>query len=159
IPPTEDFNRGSNEGCGYFEVNQWAGRRWSAASAYLRPALKRKNVTLFTHMLADRILFEGRRGTGVEVILDGEGRILRARQEIILSAGAVASPALLERSGIGAGQRLQTLGVPVIADLPGVGENLQDHLQLRPIYKVRGVRTMNEDYRSLLKRGLMGLHY
>jgi choline dehydrogenase-like flavoprotein len=159
IPPSEDFNRGDNEGCGYFQVNQRNGRRWSAASAFLKPALKRKNLTLFTHTLADRILFEGNRATGVAVIQEGARRVIGARACVVLAAGAVASPALLERSGLGAGARLQALGVPVIADLPGVGENLQDHLQIRPIYKVTGVRTLNEDYRSLVKRGLMVLTY
>jgi choline dehydrogenase-like flavoprotein len=159
IPPTDDFNTGNNEGCGYFQVNQKDGKRWSAASAYLKPALRRSNLTLFTHALADRLVFEGRRATGIEVIVDGTRRVIRARREIILSAGAVASPALLERSGIGGGVRLQALGVPVLADLPGVGENLQDHLQIRPIYKVRGVRTLNVDYQSLVKRGLMGAQY
>ena len=160
IPSTEDFNRGDNEGCGYFQVNQKNGRRLSAAHAFLKPALKRPNLTLITGALADRILFEGKRATGVLIRQRmAQQRNLTARREVILSAGAVATPAILERSGIGDGQRLRELGVPLVHHAPGVGENLQDHLQLRLIFKVTGARTMNMDYRSLFKRAGMALDY
>ena len=159
IPSTDDFNRGDNEGCGYFHVNQKNGRRLSAARAFLKPALKRKNIKLIANALADRILFEGGRARALVVRRGGEESTIEARRELILSAGAVATPALLERSGIGSGERLQKLGVPVLRDSPGVGENLQDHLQLRCIYKVTGARTMNMDYRSLAKRARMALDY
>jgi choline dehydrogenase len=159
IPFTDDFNRGDNEGCGYFHVNQKNGRRMSAAGAFLKPALKRKNVTLYTQSLAERILFDGCKAVGVRIRLGGEPIDLRASREVIVSSGAVATPPLLERSGIGDGERLRRLGVPIVRHAPGVGENLQDHLQLRLIFKVSGVRTMNADYRSLAKRAGMALEY
>ena len=159
IPSTDDFNRGDNEGCGYFHVNQKKGRRLSAAHAFLKPALKRTNLKLFTGALVERILFEDRRAGGVCIRRDGAEARIAARRETILSAGAVATPALLERSGIGDGERVCAIGVDVVHHLPGVGENLQDHLQLRLIFKVAGVRTMNVDYRSLLKRAGMALDY
>jgi len=159
IPSTHDFNRGDNEGCGYFHVNQKAGRRLSAARGFLKPALKRPNLTLITHALADRIVFESKRATGVAIRQNGVERVISARRAVILSAGAVATPPMLERSGIGDGERLRALGVPVVHHLPGVGENLQDHLQLRLIFRVSGVRTMNADYRSLWKRCGMALEY
>jgi len=158
IPPSEDFNRGDNEGSGYFHVNQKNGMRWSAARAFLKPALKRSNLTLIAHALADRVVFEGRKAIGVAIVHAGAAKTILAR-EIILASGAVATPAILERSGIGDGERLRALGVPVVHHLPGVGENLQDHLQLRCIFKISGARTMNEDYRSLVKRVGMALEY
>lgn len=159
IPRTTDFNTGSNEGISYFHVNQKNGRRWSAARGFLRPALSRPNLKLEINAHATRILFEGKRAVGVEVLQNGSLRQIRARKEVILSAGAVASPQLLQLSGIGDGNLLQQHGISVLQHLPGVGENLQDHLQLRPIYKVHGVRTLNEDYTSLVKKGLMALEY
>ncbi|TWB68711.1 choline dehydrogenase-like flavoprotein [Nitrospirillum amazonense] len=159
IPRTEDFNRGDNEGCGYFQVNQKGGRRWSAARAFLDPVRHRPNLTVITGALADRLVFEGTHATGVRLRAPNGVRTLAARREVVVATGAVATPALLERSGIGAGQRLRDLGVEVIADRPGVGENLQDHLQLRPIFKVTGVPTLNLLYRSLPRRAWMGLHY
>jgi choline dehydrogenase-like flavoprotein len=158
IPPTEDFNRGDNAGSGYFHVNQKNGWRWSAARGFLKPALKRPNVKLIAHALADRVVFDGKRAVGVAIVQDGVEKIVSAR-EVILSAGAVATPAMLERSGIGDAKRLGALGVPMVQHLPGVGENLQDHLQLRCIFKVSGTRTMNEDYRSVIKRAGMALEY
>ncbi len=159
IPPTRDFNTGSNEGCGYFQVNQKNGRRWSAARGFLKPAMNRPNLRIVMHAHVDRVTFDGRRATGVVLRQHGAERTLRARREVILAAGAVASPAMLERSGVGQGERLRQLGVPVVADLKGVGENLQDHLQLRLIFKVTGTRTLNIEYRSLLRRAWMGLEY
>jgi len=159
IPRTTDFNTGSNEGISYFHVNQKNGRRWSAARGFLKPALSRSNLKVEINAHATRILFEGRRAVGVEIVQNGTLRRIHARKEVILSAGAVASPQLLQLSGIGDGNLLQQHGIPVIQHLPGVGENLQDHLQLRPIYKVHGVRTLNEDYASLMKKGFMALEY
>ncbi|MDE1146903.1 MAG: GMC family oxidoreductase N-terminal domain-containing protein [Azospirillaceae bacterium] len=159
IPRTEDFNRGDNEGCGYFQVNQKGGRRWSAARAFLDPVRHRPNLSIITGALANRLLFDGKRATGVHLSVPGGNRVLAARREVVVATGAVATPALLERSGIGAGQRLRDLGVEVVADRPGVGENLQDHLQLRPIFKVTGVPTLNGLYRSLPHRAWMGLDY
>jgi len=159
IPRVDDFNTGSNEGISYFQVNQKNGRRWSSARGFLKPALSRPNLKVETHAHATRILFEGKRAVGVEFMQNGSLRQVLARQEVVLSAGAVASPKILQLSGIGDGALLQQHGVDVIHHLPGVGENLQDHLQLRPVYKVQGVRTLNEDYRSLVKKGHMALEY
>ena len=159
IPSTDDFNRGDNEGCGYFQVNQKNGQRLSAARAFLKPALGRRNLKLYSGALVEQILFEDHKATGIRMRANGAETIITARREVILSAGAVATPALLERSGLGDGSRLQALGIPVLHHLPGVGENLQDHLQLRCVFKVRGVRTMNMDYRSFVKRAGMALHY
>lgn len=143
IPATDDFNRGDNEGVGYFEVNQRRGVRWNAAKGFLRPAAGRPNLVVRTGVLAERIEVEGGRATGLTVIDGGVRRRIRAARELVLAAGAVGSPALLQRSGIGAGGFLQGLGVPVVHDLPGVGENLQDHLQIRAVFAVEGVRTLN----------------
>jgi len=158
IPKVDDFNTGDNFGSSYFQVNQRRGRRWSAARGFLRPALKRPNLTLETGARVSRILVEGGRAVGVEYDLGDGPRTVRAGQ-VILSSGAVGTPALLQHSGIGPGALLQELGIGVTVDLPGVGANLQDHLQLRPIFKVAGTRTLNMDYRSLVKRGLMAAHY
>lgn len=159
IPRVEDFNTGSNEGISYFHVNQKGGRRWSAARGFLKPALSRPNLKVETHAHVTRILFEGRRAVGVEFLQNGMVRRVSARREVVLSAGAVASPQILQLSGIGNGALLQQHGIEVVHHLPGVGENLQDHLQLRPVYRVQGVRTLNEDYRSLVKKGHMALEY
>lgn len=159
IPRASDFNTGSNEGVSYFHVNQKNGRRWSAARGFLRPALSRPNLKVETHAHATRILFEGKRAIGVEILQNGNLRRILARKEVILSAGAIASPQLLQLSGVGNGAFLREHGIDVVHHLPGVGENLQDHLQLRPIYKVSGVRTLNEEYRSLFKKGQMALEY
>ena len=159
IPRASDFNTGSNEGVSYFHVNQKNGRRWSAARGFLRPALSRPNLKVETHAHATRILFEGKRAIGVEILQNGNLRRILARKEVILSAGAIASPQLLQLSGVGNGAFLREHGIDVVHHLPGVGETLQDHLQLRPIYKVSGVRTLNEEYRSLFKKGQMALEY
>lgn len=159
IPKVADFNGGDNEGSSYFQVNQKNGRRWSAARGFLKPALGRPNLAVITGALADRVLFDGTRAVGVAYRRDGVEETVGARAEVILAAGAVASPAILERSGVGAGERLTALGVPVVAHVPGVGEGLQDHLQLRTIFEVEGTRTLNTDYRSLVRRAWMGIEY
>ena len=159
IPETPDFNRGNNEGCGYFKVNQKRGIRWSTAKAFLRPARGRKNLTVLTHAQADRLLLDGKRATGLEFRHDGVPSRARARGEVILAAGAVGSPQLLQLSGIGPSKLLHDCGVAVAHDLPGVGENLQDHLQLRLIFKVRNTVTMNQLEKSLFRKIGMGLEY
>ncbi|WP_246796345.1 GMC family oxidoreductase [Burkholderia perseverans] len=143
IPATDDFNRGDNSGVGYFEVNQKRGVRWNAAKAFLRPALSRTNLTIITGAQVERLAFDGARCAGVEYRGGGQPFVARARGEVIVAAGAVNSPALLELSGIGDAARLHALGIEVVRDLPGVGENLQDHLQLRTAFRVAGVRTLN----------------
>ncbi|CAN0617357.1 choline dehydrogenase [Burkholderia multivorans] len=143
IPATDDFNRGDNTGVGYFEVNQKRGVRWNASKAFLRPALSRPNLTVVTGAHAQRVIFDGKRACGVEYRGGGTDFVARARVEVLLTSGAVNSPQLLELSGIGDGARLQALGIDVVHDLRGVGENLQDHLQLRMAFRVERVRTLN----------------
>jgi choline dehydrogenase-like flavoprotein len=159
IPKVPDFNTGDNEGSSYFQVNQKAGRRWSAARGFLKPVLNRPNLRLETGVEVERVIFEGKRATGVAFRKGSERFETRCSGEVILATGAVVSPKLLELSGVGDGARLQALGVPVVRHAPGVGENLQDHLQLRPVFKVAGVPTLNTDYANLLKRAGMGLDY
>jgi choline dehydrogenase-like flavoprotein len=159
VPRSPDFNTGDNLGVGPFHVNQRRGVRWSAASAFLKPVLGRPNLRLETGVLVERVLFEGRRATGVRFRRGGQATEARTRGEVILSAGAVGSVQILQLSGVGPGEWLGELGIPVVADRPGVGRNLQDHLQQRAIYKVSGVRTLNETYHSLPRRAWMGAEY
>jgi len=159
IPRVDDFNRGDNEGSCLFHVNQRRGRRWSSARGFLKPVLGRTNLRLETGCLAERLTFEGRRATGVQFRQNGETRTAMCRGEIILSSGAIGSPQILLLSGVGPGADLQAMGLPTVLDRSGVGANLQDHLQLRMIYKVTGVKTLNETYQSLFQRALMGLDY
>jgi choline dehydrogenase len=154
-----DFNTGDNEGSCAFHVNQHRGRRWSAARGFLKPALKRPNLRLETGCLVEGVVLDGKRAAGVRWRQGGSVRTARCRGEVILAAGSIGSVQLLLLSGVGPGAQLQTLGIPTMLDKPGVGENLQDHLQLRLIYKVSGVTTLNESYRSLLGRARMGLDY
>jgi choline dehydrogenase-like flavoprotein len=154
-----DFNTGDNEGVSYFHVNQKRGRRWSSARGFLKPALSRPNLRLETNVLVERLIIEKGRAAGVRFIQNGGTTEARARGEVILSAGSIGSIQILHRSGIGPGEWLSPLGIDVVLDRPGVGRNLQDHLQQRAIYKVEGVKTLNETYYSLIGRGLMGLDY
>ncbi|WP_276199441.1 GMC family oxidoreductase N-terminal domain-containing protein [Chelatococcus sp. XZ-Ab1] len=159
IPKVDDFNTGDNFGSSYFQVNQKNGRRWSAARGFLKPVLGRRNLRLETGVHVERILVEDGRATGVVFSRGGERFTMRARGEVVLAAGAIGTPQLLEVSGIGDAARLAGLGIDPVRDLPGVGENLQDHLQLRPIFKVSGVRTLNEDYARLVRRAAMALEF
>ncbi len=147
IPNTDDFNRGDNEGCGYFEVNQKSGFRWNTAKAFLRSASRRGNLTIMTGCHVERLVFEhsehGLRCSGVEFSGGGSAWTAQARRETLLSAGAIGSPQILQTSGIGAPSLLQQHGIVPVVDLPGVGENLQDHLQIRMVFKVQGVKTLN----------------
>ena len=148
IKTVVDFNTGDNEGCGAFHVNQKRGRRWSAARAFLKPVLHRANLRLETGCLAEGVTFADRRAVGVCWRQDGRSRTARCRGEVVLAAGSIGSPQILLLSGIGPAQHLQERGVGVVADRPGVGANLQDHLQLRLIYKVDGIATLNERYHA-----------
>lgn len=159
IPKVIDFNRGNNEGCGYFEVNQKRGIRWNTAKGFLRPALKRPNLTVLTDAVVKRLRVEAKRVTGVEFWRDNQLFQADAMRETILAAGAVSSPQLLQCSGIGPAALLQQHGIPVVHDLPGVGENLQDHLQLRMTFKVKNTRTLNETAGTLRGKLGMGLQY
>ena len=159
IPPNDDFNRGDNFGCGYFDVNQRRGVRWNTARAFLRPVRHRSNLSVITGVQASRLLFDGRRCVGVGVVRGGRAASIRARAEVILAAGAVASPQLLQLSGIGPSSVLQPLGIPVVVDRAGVGANLQDHLQLRMAFKVQGVTTLNTLASNPLAKLGMALQY
>jgi choline dehydrogenase len=159
IPATQDFNRGVNHGVSTFEVNQKRGMRWSARRGFLDPIRSRPNLTVLTGAMNDKLILSGKAVQGIEFIRNGERCYANARQETILAAGSIGSPTILQRSGIGHGGKLQALGVPFVHDLPGVGENLQDHLQLRTVYKVQGIKTLNETYHSLWGKMKMGLEY
>jgi choline dehydrogenase-like flavoprotein len=154
-----DFNTGDNEGVGYFHVNQKRGRRWSSARGFLKPALQRPNLRLEKHVLVDRLIIEQGRAVGVLFESGGEAIEARTRGEVVLCAGSIGSIQVLHRSGVGPSEWLSPLAIPVLLDKQGVGRNLQDHLQQRAIYKVYGIRTLNETYWSLMRRGLMGLDY
>ena len=159
IPKTDDFNRGDNEGCGLFEVNQKRGVRWNATKAFLRPALGRPNLTVMTDALVQRIRLDGKRATGIEFVRGGEEVFAAARIETILALGSIGSPQVLQLSGIGPGALLQQHGIAAAHPLPGVGENLQDHLQLRTAFKVQNVVTLNQRANSLWGKAMMGLEY
>ncbi|MDZ4312818.1 MAG: GMC family oxidoreductase N-terminal domain-containing protein [Cypionkella sp.] len=159
ILPRADFNDGSNEGSGFFEVNQSGGRRWNTTRGFLRPAMRRGNLRVITKALVTRIILEGRRTTGVEWSIDNQLFRAQAGAEVVLAAGAINSPKLLELSGIGQPDRLSDLGIAALHDLPGVGENLQDHLQIRTVFKVRGTRTLNTMAGSLVGKARIALRY
>lgn len=155
----DDFNTGDNEGIGYFHVNQKRGRRWSSARGFLKPILHRQNLRLETGVLVEKLLVENGRAVGVRYAQNGVTLEAKARGEIVLCAGAVGSPHLLQRSGIGPAEWLGAAGVGVVVDRRGVGRNLQDHLQQRAIYKVSGIRTLNETYYNFFRRSWMGIDY
>ncbi|MGM9487799.1 GMC family oxidoreductase [Ideonella sp. YS5] len=166
IPPTADFNRGDNEGVGYFEVNQRGGIRWNAAKAFLRPVMSRPNLQVWTGATVSRLLLEpgpdGRpRAVGVEVLPLGGGAPLtaRCRGEVVLAAGAIGTPQILQLSGIGPGDWLQPHGIKPLVDLPGVGANLQDHLQIRAVFAVEGVKTLNTLSARWWGKAMIGLEY
>ncbi len=159
IEPTDEFNRGTNAGSSIFEVNQRRGVRWNASKAFLRSAMQRPNLTVATGALIDKLVMDGRHARGVEFSLKGQRCVARSRVETVLAAGSIGSPTILQRSGIGPGALLQERGIPVTLDAPGVGGNLQDHLQLRAIYKVRNITTLNQQYNSLVGKARMALQY
>lgn len=159
IPRTDDFNTGDNAGSGKFEVTQRRGVRWNAAKAFLRPALRRSNLRIVTGALIDRLTSAGSRVTGVEFSLNGEHLHASAGIEAVLAAGAIGSPSILQRSGIGDAEYLQSLGITPVCHLPGVGRNLQDHLQLRSVYKVQGIRSLNQLASTLFGRATIALEY
>ncbi|HTT04400.1 MAG TPA: GMC family oxidoreductase N-terminal domain-containing protein [Steroidobacteraceae bacterium] len=159
IPAIEDFNCGDNEGVSYFHVNQRRGRRWSAARGFLRPALTRSNLRVELHTQVEKLLLEGRSAGGVQFRRGSEVCEARATGEVILAAGSIGSPQILSLSGIGRQAWLSSVGIATLLDRPGVGSNLQDHLQQRAIYRVSGVRTLNEIYHSRVARGWMAVQY
>ncbi|CUI61448.1 choline dehydrogenase [Achromobacter xylosoxidans] len=159
LPHVTDFNSGDQEGVGYYQLTTRNGRRCSTAVAYLRPARGRANLRVETGAHAMAVLFEGSRACGVRYRQDGQVRTLRARREVILCAGALQSPQLLQLSGVGPAALLRRFGIGVVRDLPGVGENLQDHLQIRLIYETRRPITTNDQLRTLHGRAAMGLQW
>jgi len=159
IPETADFNRGDNFGVGYFKVNQRNGWRWSVAKGFLRPARSRQNLTVMTRSQAERLIFEGRRAAGLMFRREGRPATVQARGEVILASGAIGSPQILQLSGVGPGAVLQSHGIEVLHDQPGVGANLQDHLQIRCAYKVHGAPTLNTMAATLAGKARIGLEY
>ncbi len=165
IPATDDFNGGDNEGVGYFEVNQRRGWRWNTAKAFLRPTCERRdNCTLWTGAQAMKLIMTTAANgqplcSGVEVLRDGQRVAVHAAREVILSAGSVNSPQLLQLSGIGPADLLARHGIPVVHALPGVGANLQDHLQIRAVFKVQGVQTLNTLANDPFGKAWIGLQY
>ncbi len=168
IPASDDFNRGDNHGIGYFEVNQKRGVRWNATKAFLRPVQRRANLTVWTGAQVTRLIVErnvagpgmtGPRVAGVELLRGGQRQQVLAAREVVMAAGAIGTPQILQLSGIGAPALLQQHGVALQHALPGVGENLQDHLQIRAVFEVEGVKTLNAQANSLLGKAAIGLEY
>ncbi|WP_028213980.1 GMC family oxidoreductase [Paraburkholderia mimosarum] len=158
IPFNEDYNGEVQEGVGYFQQTAYNGFRWSTAKGFLKPARKRSNLIVETRAQASRILFEGRRAVGVEYLQDGVKKRARARVEVILASGAIGSPQILQHSGVGPAHVLRDAGVAVLHDLPGVGQNLQDHLQVRLVFRTRE-RTLNDEVNHPLRKAWIGLQY
>tara|TARA_B100000900_G_scaffold406965_1_gene418869 strand:- start:3140 stop:4762 length:1623 start_codon:yes stop_codon:yes gene_type:complete len=163
IPKIDEFNRGDNFGNAYFQMNQRSGKRWSAVRAFLDPIKDRSNLTILTEASVREICFDDNAteptATGVKVLHDAHEQVFEAHHEVILAAGAVASPQLLQLSGIGASEALHKHGIETLIELPGVGENLQDHLQIRTIYTVNNTVTLNQRARTPWGMALMGLEY
>ncbi|WP_050528000.1 GMC family oxidoreductase [Pseudorhodobacter aquimaris] len=159
IPKTDDFNKGDNFGCGYFQVNQRGGWRVSSAKAFLRPALKRPNLTVQTHAVAQNVILDGQQATGVAYTENGTPRQAHCNKEVILSAGAIGSPHVLMLSGIGPAAHLAEHDIAPLHDLPGVGQNLQDHLQIRTVYKVSNTKTLNQIAGNLWGKAKIAAEY
>ncbi|CAM8620610.1 BetA Choline dehydrogenase and related flavoproteins [Burkholderiales bacterium] len=176
IAPIEEFNRGDNAGSAYFHVTQRRGRRWSMADAFLHPIRHRANLTVMTHAQVTKLILDDQaplqqpntptawrgaalRATGVEVLRGGRSITIQAREQVVLSAGAISSPHLLQASGVGPAQWLADHQIPLRLQSEGVGRNLQDHLQIRTVYRISGVPTVNTLYRNPFTRLGMGLQY
>ncbi len=159
IPKIDDFNTGDNHGVSYFQVNQKSGIRWNTAKGFLRPAMKRPNLKVITEAHASRIVIEDGRASGLELSVKGEAARVSVAGELILSAGAIGSPQLLELSGIGNPEVLKKAGIETTHDLKSVGENLQDHLQLRTIYKIKDAVTLNQMAGNWFGKAKIGLEY
>ena len=159
FPRTDDFNTGDNAGGGYFHVTQKRGWRWSAVRAFLKPAMKRPNLRIETGAQVERLVIGHGRVLGVRYTQNGESHEVAAAREVVLSAGAVGSVQILELSGIGRGEVLAANGIAPVAEVAGVGENLQDHLQLRLVFKVQGVKSLNTMASSLWGKAMIGAEY
>jgi choline dehydrogenase len=158
IPFNEDYNGATQEGVGYFQQTAYRGFRWSTAKGFLKPVRDRRNLTVLTRAQTLRVLFSGKEAAGIEYLHDGERKTVRARAEVILAAGAIGSPQILQNSGVGPRDVLKNAGVGVIHELPGVGRNLQDHLQVRLVFKTRE-RTLNDEVNNPFRKALIGLQY
>ena len=159
IPPTPDFNTGQNEGCGYFQVTEKNGLRCSTAVGFLNPAKRRNNLKIETNAHIKKIVFEGLKAVSVEYWQNNETKKIKCNKEIILSAGTIGSPHILQASGIGPANLLQSNNINIIKDVEAVGKNLHDHLMLRPVYKVKNIYTLNALYHSYYRKCLAGLEY
>ncbi len=159
IPKIDDFNRGDNEGSSYFHVNQRRGVRWNTTKGFLRPVMGRTNLNVVTHAQVERLRLDGKQVTGVDLLVKGKRAAATAEGEVILSAGAIGSPQIMQISGIGPGEVLNEFDIPVLHEIKGVGENMQDHLQIRCAYKVKGVKTLNESSASLWGKMKIALEY
>jgi len=159
IPETSDFNRGNNEGVGYFHVNQRKGWRWSSATAFLKPAKSRKNLHILSGAQAQALTFSGRQVSGLDFFHHNQNCHVRAGGEVILCSGAIGTPHLLQLSGIGAETNIKSHGIEMHHALPGVGKNLQDHLQIRTIFKVKNIKTLNDYAETLSGKMRIGLEY
>ncbi|XUX13027.1 GMC family oxidoreductase [Aminobacter sp. BA135] len=159
VPQVDDFNTGDNFGSSYFEVNQKSGFRFNAVRAFIRPVRHRKNLTILTHAQAERIVFSGRRVSGIDLRVGGKPVHVKVQGELILCAGAIGTPQLLQLSGVGPAPLLQRHGIEVVHNLPGIGENLQDHLQIRTAFKISGADTLNERQASLAGKAMIALEY
>ncbi len=159
IPKVDDFNKGDNFGCGYFQVTERNGLRCSAAVGYLNPIKKNNNLKIETKCHVQKINFENKKAVSVDY-LKGDNKLkVKANKEIILSAGSIGSPQILQTSGIGESSKLKNLGIEIVNDLKGVGKNLQDHLMFRPVYKVKNIKTLNRKINSVFGKLLIGLEY
>ena len=159
IPPTQDFNTGDNEGAGYFEVNQKSGIRWNARKAFIDPAKGRSNLQVVTDAHVEKLVFEGRRVTGLILRHGNTRKSVSVNREVVMASGAIGTPQILQLSGIGPGGLLNDLGIPVLHELKGVGDNLQDHLQIRTIFKISGAETLNEMQSTLLGKATIAARY
>ena len=159
IPKVDDFNKGDNFGCGYFQVTERNGLRCSAAVGYLNPIKKNNNLKIETKCHVQKINFENKKAVSVNYLKGDKKFTVKANKEIILSAGSIGSPQILQTSGIGESSKLKNLGLEIVNDLKGVGKNLQDHLMFRPVYKVKNIKTLNKKINSVFGKLLIGLEY
>jgi len=159
IPKTNDFNKGDNFGCGYFQVTEKGGLRCSASVGYLNPIKNRKNLKIITKAHVKNINFEGKKAVGISYWKDNKLFKIKAKKEVILSAGSIGSPHILQVSGIGDPSKIKNYGIEVIHKSPGVGKNLQDHIMMRPVYKVKNIKTLNKKVNSFFGKMLIGMEY
>ncbi len=158
IPKNDDYNGEKQEGVGYFQQTAYKGFRWSSAKGFLRPAKKRTNLTIKVRVHVNKVLFDGKRAVGIEYQQDGITTQVKAKSEIVLSAGAIGSPQILQLSGVGDGEHLKSLEIPVVHHLPGVGGNLQDHLQIRLVFKTK-LKTLNDEVNNPINKMWIGIQY